>query len=148
MSRIAVINGPNLNLLGAREPEVYGSVTLAEIVAELEQRATEVGFTIAHVQSNSEGALIDAIQAFALDASGLIINPGGLTHTSVSLRDALATFRKPIIEVHLSNIYRREEFRRHSYISPVALGVISGLGARGYMLALEALLGILNDARS
>jgi 3-dehydroquinate dehydratase II len=143
VSRIAVINGPNLNLLGTREPEVYGTVTLSQIIEGLERQASENDVTIVHVQSNSEGQLIDAIHTLASDADAMIINPGGLTHTSVSLRDALAVFRKPIIEVHLSNIYRREEFRHYSFISPVALGTISGLGPKGYNLALDALISIL-----
>lgn len=135
---ILVLHGPNLNLLGTREPEVYGHTTLAEIDADLFRMAADAGVTLQSLQSNHEGALIDRIQAARSDGTAfVIINPGGLTHTSVALRDALAGVALPFIEVHLSNIHRREAFRKHSYLSDIALGVICGLGADGYRLALR-----------
>lgn len=143
MSRIAIINGPNLNLLGRREPTYYGTSTLQDIEAELKNRFSaqaELNF----FQSNHEGALIDHIQQLS-NISGIIINPGALTHTSIALRDALLDINIPSIEVHLSNIYKREPFRRHSYISDICLGVISGLGPRVYGLAVQALI-TMNDS--
>jgi 3-dehydroquinate dehydratase-2 len=140
MMNILVLHGPNLNLLGTREPEVYGSTTLADINARLEETAAANGATLRILQSNHEGALIDAIHEARGWADGLIINPGGYTHTSVALRDAISAVEIPTIEVHLSNVFARESFRHHSYISPVCLGVISGLGWMGYRLALERLL--------
>jgi len=132
-----VIHGPNLNLLGSREPQIYGATTLAQIDADLTQIATDAGTSLMAFQSNHEGALIDRIHAARADGTSfIIINPGGLTHTSVALRDALAGVALPFIEVHLSNIHQREGFRQHSYLSAVALGVICGLGANGYRLAL------------
>ena len=139
-ARILVIHGPNLNQLGTREPEIYGRTTLAEIDADLTTAAKEWGAELACFQSNHEGEIIDRIQAAAAGHDGILINPGGLTHTSVALRDALAGAGLPTAEVHLSNVYAREEFRRHSYVSGVALGVISGFGPIGYRLALQALL--------
>src|SRR5262245_17248020 len=138
--RILVVHGPNLNLLGSREPEVYGTTTLEEIHAELAAQAKERGAEIEFFQSNHEGALIDRIQEAISWADGILINPGGLTHTSVALRDALAATRLPIVEIHLSNVAAREEFRRHSLVSPIAIGVVSGFGAQSYRLGLEALL--------
>jgi 3-dehydroquinate dehydratase-2 len=141
---VLVLHGPNLNLLGTREPEVYGSVTLMQIDAELSEIASEAGVSLVCFQSNHEGALIDRVHAARLDGTRFVlINPGGLTHTSVALRDALAGVALPFIEVHLSNIHRREPFRRHSYFSDLAEGVICGLGAGGYRLALaHALAGL------
>ncbi|CAG0997258.1 3-dehydroquinate dehydratase II [Rhodocyclaceae bacterium] len=139
--RILVLHGPNLNLLGKREPEIYGRTTLADIHAAMEARGRSAGVQIESFQSNSEGELIDRVQA-AMDEGieFIIINPGGYTHTSVALRDALAGVAIPFIEVHLSNIHARESFRHHSFFSEIAVGVICGLGAQGYELALDAAL--------
>jgi 3-dehydroquinate dehydratase-2 len=135
---VLVLHGPNLNLLGTREPEVYGSVTLPDIERELSQIATEAGSRLESFQSNHEGALIDRVHAARTDGTDfIVINPGGLTHTSVALRDALAGVAIKFVEVHLSNIHRREAFRQHSYFSDLAEGVICGLGAQGYTLALK-----------
>ena len=142
--RVLVVQGPNLNLLGTREPAIYGTTTLDEIHAELAAAAKASGAELEFFQSNHEGALIDRIQDAPAWADGILINPGGLGHTSVSLRDALAATGLPVVEVHLSNIFAREEFRRHSTVSAVAVGVVSGLGPIGYRLALEALLHRLN----
>lgn len=145
MLKILVVHGPNLNLLGTREPEVYGRQTLADIDAQLVALGLELGAQVSTFQSNHEGALIDRIhQARVEGVAGILINPGGLTHTSVALRDALAAVAIPAIEVHLSNVHAREEFRHHSYISGIVLGQICGLGAQGYQLALHGLLGKLN----
>jgi 3-dehydroquinate dehydratase II len=135
-----VLHGPNLNLLGEREPAVYGTTTLAEIDARLARRAGELGARLEAFQSNHEGALIDRLQAARREASGVIINPGGLTHTSVALRDAIGGLPLPSIEVHLSNVHQREPFRRHSYLADVVVAQVAGLGPRGYELALEALV--------
>lgn len=140
---ISVVNGPNLNLLGTREPEIYGATTLNDIESELSTKAAQLGVKIEFFQSNEEGKIVDEIQRLLGICSGLIINPGAYTHTSVAIRDALAMAKFPIVEVHLSNIYRREEFRKHSYISGVATGIISGLGHQGYALAFEYLLSHL-----
>lgn len=145
MTRILVLHGPNLNMLGQREPEIYGRQTLAEIDQALAERAESLGVGLESFQSNHEGELIDRIQAAASEADGLIINPGGLTHSSVSLRDAVLSVGLPAIEVHLSNIHARERFRRHSITAGACLGVITGLGWRGYLLALEALVDQLAE---
>ncbi len=135
--QILVLHGPNLNLLGTREPDVYGTLTLAQIDADLHQTALDAGSTLQSFQSNHEGALIDRLQSARDDGTQfIIINPAALTHTSVGLRDALAAVAIPFIEVHLSNIHQREAFRHHSYFSALAVGVICGLGADGYRLAL------------
>ncbi|HEV2594912.1 MAG TPA: type II 3-dehydroquinate dehydratase [Sphingomicrobium sp.] len=135
---IFVLNGPNLNLLGQREPDLYGTETLSDIHHSLETLAGELGLAVDFRQSNHEGELIDWLHEARNGASAVIINAGGYTHTSISLRDAVAALRIPIIEVHLSNIYARESFRRKSYLSEVVQGTIAGLGAQGYSLALQA----------
>jgi 3-dehydroquinate dehydratase-2 len=140
MKRILVLHGPNLNLLGQREPEVYGHKTLVDIDGELAQLADELNLEMESFQSNHEGDLIDRIHAAANQAfSGIIINPGGLTHTSVALRDAISSIDLPVIEAHLSNIHARESFRNHSYIAGVVVGQVSGFGAVSYQLALRGL---------
>jgi 3-dehydroquinate dehydratase-2 len=144
---IVVVHGPNLNLLGTREPQIYGRTTLREIDRELETRGAELGLVVETFQSNHEGALVDCIQKAQGRASGLIVNAGGLTHTSVSLRDAIAAVKLPAVEVHLSNLYTREEFRHRSLLAPVCTGQIAGLGAIGYRLALEALARLLPEHR-
>lgn len=138
LMQVLVLHGPNLNLLGTREPELYGQQTLAQINAELSQFAAEAGATLTSLQSNHEGELIDRIHAARDDGTRfIVINPAAFTHTSVALRDALAAVALPFIEVHLSNIHRREAFRHHSHFSDLAVGVICGLGANGYRLALQ-----------
>ncbi len=140
MAKVLLINGPNLQLLGRREPEIYGSETLPEIVGRLRLLADELGLELTDFQSNHEGALVDRIGAALSDGTGgIIINPAAYTHTSVAIRDALSAVKLPTVEVHLSNVYSREEFRRHSLISPVCCGVIAGFGSEGYGLALAAL---------
>jgi 3-dehydroquinate dehydratase II len=138
--KILTLHGPNLNALGRRQPEIYGHTTLVQIDDALRERATAVGATLLTFQSNHEGALIDFLQAEGWDADGVIINPGALTHYGLALRDALASLAAPIVEVHLSNVYKREPFRHTSVVAPIATGQIAGLGWRGYLLALEWLL--------
>lgn len=137
-TRVLVLNGPNLNLLGAREPAIYGGRTLADIEAELTEVAGTSGADVVFFQSNHEGALVDRVHAARTDGTGfIIINAGAFTHTSVALRDAMAAVALPFIEVHLSNVYRREEFRHRSFLADIAVGTITGLGAAGYRYALE-----------
>lgn len=143
---VFVLNGPNLNLLGTREPAIYGRDTLADVKGRAEARAKSLGLTIDFRQSNAEAELIGWIQEARAAASAIIINAAGLTHTSVAVLDALQASEKPVIEVHLSNIFRRDSFRQHSYVSLAATGVICGLGAQGYELALEAVRGILDKS--
>ena len=145
MKSILVLHGPNLNLLGEREPEVYGRVTLAEINQRLVELGQQLDLEVRAYQSNSEGALIDALHQARSWAQGVIFNPGGYTHTSVALRDAVAGIGLPVIEVHLSNVQAREEFRRTSMLAPVCLGSISGFGWRSYALALRALAEAWQD---
>jgi 3-dehydroquinate dehydratase-2 len=141
LARLLVLHGPNLNLLGQREPGVYGRATLAEIDADLAGIARESGHDLASFQSNSEGALIDRIHTAANDGTAfIVINPGALTHTSIALRDALAAVAIPFVEVHLSNVHAREPFRHRSYIADLAVGVIAGFGAESYRLGLSAAL--------
>lgn len=142
---ILVLHGPNLNLLGKREPEVYGRLTLEEINQRLDVLAKELGIEVRALQSNHEGVLIDALHDARTWADGVIFNPGGYTHTSVALRDAVAAIGLPVIEVHLSNTQAREEFRRHSLISPVCKGTIMGLGWHSYTAALRALVEIIGE---
>ncbi len=142
---VLVLHGPNLNLLGRREPEVYGSVTLEDINRGLEQEGQSLQSQITAIQSNHEGALVDAIHAACDQHHGILINPGAYTHTSIAIRDAIAGIAIPTVEVHLSNIYKRETFRHHSYIAPVAIGQISGFGAESYRLGLRALVHHLSQ---
>lgn len=137
--RLLVIHGPNLNLLGKREPEIYGTLTLEEIDVALQQLAHELGCSLTAFQSNSEGALVDAVQGALGAYDGILINPAAYTHTSVALRDALAATGIPFVEVHLSNIHRREPFRHHSYMAPLAVGQICGFGLDSYLLGMRAL---------
>lgn len=145
--KLLVLHGPNLNLLGLREPEIYGATTLAEITAALEALGASLGAQITSLQSNHEGVLIDRIHAARFGdggehADGVLINPGGLTHTSVSLRDALLGTGLPFVEVHLSNVYAREPFRHHSYLTDKAVGVVAGFGPQSYTLGLRALIDV------
>ena len=141
---ILVLHGPNLNLLGQREPGVYGSATLKDINKLLEQEAQALQVKVSIQQSNHEGVLVDAIHSMLGQHQGLLINAGAYTHTSVAIRDAIAAVNLPAVEVHLSNIYRREDFRHHSFIAPVAIGQISGFGSDSYRLGLQALVSHLN----
>jgi 3-dehydroquinate dehydratase-2 len=135
---ILLLNGPNLNLLGTREPHIYGADTLADVERRFQEEALALGTTAQCFQSNHEGALIDRIHAARLDGTlAIVINPGGLTHTSVALRDALSGVALPVVEIHISNVHKREEFRHHSFISGIAEGVIAGLGVMGYSAALR-----------
>ena len=147
MGKILVLNGPNLNLLGTREPEIYGSLTLADINARLRRRAEEAGLDIEFLQSNHEGVLVDAIQAARGTVDYIILNAAAFTHYSIAIRDAIAAVEVPVIEVHLSNIHQRETFRHTSVIAPVVLGQIAGLGAESYMAALEAIICRMGGAK-
>jgi 3-dehydroquinate dehydratase-2 len=144
--RIAVLNGPNLNLLGQREPEIYGRTTLAEIEQMVREAARAHGAELDWIQTNHEGALVDAVQALRGRVDGALINAAALTHSSLALRDALLAVRVPFVELHLSNIFAREPERRHSVIADLAIGMISGFGAQSYLLALQALVGRLRAA--
>ena len=143
MANILVLHGPNLNLLGTREPEIYGATTLADINTSLVEQAKAAGHSLSALQSNAESELVTAIQDSRTKIDYIIINPAAFTHTSVAMRDALAAVNIPFIEVHLSNVHAREDFRRHSYFSDLATGVISGLGANGYSLALRSAIDSL-----
>lgn len=146
MAKLLVLNGPNLNLLGTREPEIYGSETLADINARLTEQAAALGHEIAFCQSNAEHELIEAVHAARDDGvRGIVINPGAFTHTSIGLRDALLGVSIPFIEVHLSNVHAREDFRQTSYLSDVAVGVITGLGAKGYEYAVDRVAAIAEE---
>jgi 3-dehydroquinate dehydratase-2 len=148
MSLIYVLNGPNLNLLGKRQPEVYGHETLADVEAACSRVASELGHEIRFLQSNREYELIDWIHAAREDAAGIVINPAAFTHTSVAILDALNAFDQPVIEVHISNVHKREAFRHHSYVSIRADGVIAGLGTEGYQLAIRRLATLIGAANT
>jgi len=143
-TKILILNGPNLNLLGTREPQIYGTDTLDDVQAITLERAGELDLQIDFRQSNSESELVDWIQEAKGTADGIVINAGAYTHTSVAIPDALAAVELPVVEVHLSNLFKREKFRHHSYITPVAAGMITGFGAQGYPLALEALSSVID----
>jgi 3-dehydroquinate dehydratase-2 len=142
MASVLVLHGPNLNLLGEREPEIYGRLTMEDINRQMQELGSELDLEVRAVQSNSEGGLIDALQEARTWASGVVFNPGGYTHTSVALRDAVAAIRIPVIEVHLSNVHAREDFRRLSLVAPVCAGSITGLGVQSYLLALRGLAAL------
>ncbi len=148
--KLAIINGPNLNLLGKREPKLYGSTTLADIITAVTARARAQHVSVLSCQSNHEGKLIDFIQQLITETAliGLIINPGALTHTSLALHDALRMLKVPIVEVHLSNIYQRETFRHHSYVAPLAAGIIMGMGSFVYLAAADYLLARLTEQKT
>ena len=143
MPRLLLLNGPNLNLLGTREPGIYGSATLADVEELARSTADAAGFELRAVQSNSEGALVDAVQAARGDCDGIVVNAGAYTHTSIALRDALAAVALPFVEVHVSNVHAREEFRHHSYLAPLASAVIVGAGVQGYAFAVQRLATLL-----
>jgi len=143
---VRVLHGPNLNVLGTREPDIYGPGTLGEIEQLVHGRAELVGLSVEFLQSNHEGDLVDAVQAAAREAHGIILNPGALTHYSMALTDALAAVRVPVVEIHISNIYAREEWRRHSVVSPVATATLCGFGTMGYVFAVDAMAGFLQQA--
>ena len=143
---VFVLNGPNLNLLGKRQPEIYGRETLADVEAACTEKAQALGLGIAFHQSNHEGEIVETIHRARDEAAAIIINPAAYTHTSVAIMDALLAYDGPVIEVHLSNVHRREEFRNHSWVSKAATAVICGLGSHGYLLALDAVSGLINTA--
>ncbi|GAA1111804.1 type II 3-dehydroquinate dehydratase [Nesterenkonia jeotgali] len=143
--RLLIINGPNLNLLGTREPGIYGASTLADVEQLCRESASALGFEAELLQSNHEGVIIDAIQAARNNAVGIVINPAAYTHTSVAIADALRAVELPVVEVHLSNVHSREEFRRHSYVSPAAVAVIAGAGINGYRYAVDHLASLLHE---
>lgn len=146
MIRVLVVNGPNLNLLGSREPAIYGSATLADVEAMLRERAASLGgVALEFAQSNHEGELVDLIQGARARADGVLVNLGAYTHTSLALRDAFLGAPIPFVEVHLSNLFRREAARHHSLVADLAIGMVTGFGPRGYLLGLEALVGALRD---
>lgn len=147
MQRVAVIHGPNLNMLGLREPEIYGTTNLEMLNKDIKAKAEEINLEIKIMQSNHEGEIVDFLHQNYEKLDGIIINPGGLTHTSVVLRDALASVRLPVIEVHISNIHRREEFRKKSITAAAAVGQITGLGVQGYLLALEGIKEVLRKEK-
>ncbi|MDR2437411.1 MAG: type II 3-dehydroquinate dehydratase [Endomicrobium sp.] len=142
MKKILILNGPNINMLGKREPKIYGNITLSEIEKQIDFLAKELKIAVEFFQSNHEGEIVDKIQKCLENISGIIINPAAFTHTSIAIRDALIAISIPTIEVHISNIYSREDFRHKSYIAPVALGQVSGLGVDGYLLALRKLANL------
>lgn len=146
--KIGVVHGPNLRLLGRREPEVYGDLTLADVDRELKGVASELGLEVRVFQSNHEGEILDHLEAVADEVDGFLVNPGGLTHTSVALRDGLVGVGLPFVEVHLSNVHARERFRRHSYTAGVAVGVVAGFGVDSYLLGLRALAGYLGAPKN
>lgn len=145
--RILLVNGPNLNMLGVREPGVYGNASLSDIVSELQSQAADMNVSLSHVQSNAEHELITAVQQSLGQQDFILINPGAFTHTSIALRDALLAVAIPFIEIHLSNVHAREAFRRHSYLADIALGVICGFGAKGYHYALDAAVTALQTTK-
>ncbi|MCP3873565.1 MAG: type II 3-dehydroquinate dehydratase [Desulfobacteraceae bacterium] len=147
LKKIKIINGPNLNMLGKREPEIYGSVTLDQINSDLDKKAKPLGIDLGFFQSNHEGAIVDKIHEFFNEnIKGVIINPGALTHTSVALRDALLLLSCPIVEIHLSNIYKRESFRHKSMLADIATGQVCGFGHYGYQMALNAIANRINES--
>ncbi|MGI5309040.1 type II 3-dehydroquinate dehydratase [Rheinheimera sp. WS51] len=146
--KVLVLNGPNLNMLGVREPAVYGSATLTEIINDLTERASVLGVELTHLQSNAEHELVTAIQQSLGQQDFILFNPGAYTHTSIAIRDALLAVAVPFIEIHLSNVHAREHFRQHSYLSDIAKGVICGLGAKGYHYALDAAVSLLHTTNS
>jgi 3-dehydroquinate dehydratase-2 len=145
--RILLVNGPNLNMLGRRQPEIYGSMTLQDIVDRVTKRGQELGVEIVPFQANGEGAIVDFLQEKGPQADGVLINAGALTHYGLALRDAFEAIQKPFVEVHISNIHAREEFRHHSVLADIAVAQVAGLGWRGYIAALDALVGILKDRK-